>query len=125
MKTATRHFVRPEFMNHHQTLYAGYISEWVTEAAMIGVTEVLGRTDHVVLAAIREIRVTRSVLAGTILELRYAPVKFGTTSVEVQVEGMDFLTGEKYFAGGAVFVTVDDRGNKTPHGLKAGERYGS
>ena len=25
MKVATRHFVRPEFMNHHQTLYAGYI----------------------------------------------------------------------------------------------------
>ena len=56
MKIATRRFVRPEFMNHHQTLYAGYISEWLTEAAMIGVTEVMGETEHVVLAAVREIR---------------------------------------------------------------------
>ena len=47
MKIATRRFVRPEFMNHHQTLYAGYISEWLTEAAMIGVTEVMGETEHV------------------------------------------------------------------------------
>ena len=57
MKIATRRFVRPEFMNHHQTLYAGYISEWLTEAAMIGVTEVMGETEHVVLAAVREIRI--------------------------------------------------------------------
>ena len=70
MQIATRRFVRPEFMNHHQTLYAGYISEWLTEAAMIGMTQVIGRTDHVVLAAIKEMRVTRSVQAGTILELR-------------------------------------------------------
>ena len=39
MKIATRRFVRPEFMNHHQTLYAGYISEWLTEAAMIGIRD--------------------------------------------------------------------------------------
>lgn len=118
MKIATRRFVRPEFMNHHQTLYAGYISEWLTEAAMIGITEVLGRTDHVVLAAIREVQVTKSVLAGTILELLYTPEKYGTTSVEIAVQGRDFLTHEIYFSGSAVFVTVDDRGHKTTHGLK-------
>lgn len=118
MKIATRHFVRPEFMNHHQTLYAGYISEWLTEAAMIGITEVLGRTDHVVLAAIREVRVTKSVLAGTILELLYTTEKYGTTSVEIGIRGRDFLTQEIYFTGNAVFVTVDDHGHKTPHGLR-------
>ena len=117
MKIATRRFVRPEFMNHHQTLYAGYISEWLTEAAMIGITEVLGRTDHVVLAAVREVQVTRSVLAGTILELMYSPEKYGTTSVEIEICGRDLLTQEIYFTGSAVFVTVDDHGHKTPHGL--------
>ena len=35
MKLATRKFVRPEHLNHHQTLYAGYISECMTEAAFI------------------------------------------------------------------------------------------
>lgn len=116
-KIATRRFVRPEFMNHHETLYAGYISEWLTEAAMIGITEVLGRTDHVVLAAIREIRVSRPVLAGAILELQYEPEKYGSTSIEIGVVGKDFLSHEVYFTGSAVFVTVDEEGNKTPHGL--------
>lgn len=117
MQIATRRFVRPEFMNHHQTLYAGYISEWLTEAAMIGVTAVMGGTEHVVLAAVKEIRVKKPVDAGTILELQYAVGKIGTTSVEIQVEGRDFLTHTLHFTGSAVFVSVDDDGKKKPHGL--------
>jgi len=122
MQIASRRFVRPEFLNHHMTMYAGYISEWVTEAAMIGVTQVLGRTDHVVLAAIKDICVVKSVVAGTILELSYNVKKYGTTSVEIEVRGSDMLNKDTYFTGSAVFVTVDDEGKKTPHGL--GENYG-
>ncbi|MCI9420481.1 MAG: hypothetical protein HFG32_10795 [Eubacterium sp.] len=118
MQIATRRFVRPEFMNHHQTLYAGTISEWLTEAAMIGVTAVLGGTEHVVLAAIREIRVKKPVTVGMILELQYAAGEIGTTSVEIHIEGRDFLTHTLHFSGSAVFVSVDDDGRKKPHGLK-------
>lgn len=118
MEVATRRFVRPEFMNHHQSLYAGYISEWATEAAMIGITQVLGRTDHVVLAALKELTVVRKVESGSIVELRYEVKSYGTTSVEISVEGIDLLSKANYFYGSAVFVTVDDEGNKTPHGLK-------
>lgn len=116
-RIATRHFVRPEYMNHHQTLYAGYISEWITEAAMIGVTEKLGSTECVVLAAIKEIAVKKKVVSGQILELQYCTKKTGTTSVEIEVAGVDFLTGEVHMSGSAVFVTVDEEGKKCPHGL--------
>lgn len=119
MQIATRRFVRPEFLNHHETLYAGYISEWLTEAAMIGITEVMGATQGVVLAAIREVQVVKPVVAGVILELQYRAEKYGTTSVEIKVEGLDFLTGERYFDGSAVFVSVDEQGHKKPHGLSA------
>ena len=95
MKVATRHFVRPEFMNHHQTLYAGYISEWVTEAAMIGVTEKLGTNEHVVLAALKEVVIKKEVVSGMILQ----------------------LDCESHLTGRAVFVTVDENGKKRPHGL--------
>lgn len=117
MKVATRRFVRPEHLNHHHTMYAGYISEWTTEAAMIGVTQILKRTDHVVLAAIKDIRVTKKIVSGTILELMYYAKKYGNTSIEVGIEGRDMLTGEVHFEGSAVFVTIDEEGNKTPHGL--------
>lgn len=118
MEIATRRFVRPEFMNHHQSLYAGYISEWMTEAAMIGITKVLRRTDHVVMAALKDLTVARKVYSGSIVELQYEVKNYGTTSVEIFVEGTDMLSGEKYFYGSAIFVTVDDEGKKTPHGLK-------
>lgn len=118
MQMATRRFVRPEFLNHHQTLYAGCISEWLTEASMIGVTGIMGCTENVVLAAIREIRVVKPVVAGVILEIQYEPGKYGTTSIEIKCEGRDFLTKELYFTGSAVFVTVDSEGRKKPHGCK-------
>ena len=74
MEIATRHFVRPEYMNHHNSLYAGYISEWITEAAFIGMAKVMGRTSHFVLAAVRGINVTRSVYTGSVLEGIFSPV---------------------------------------------------
>lgn len=117
-KVATRHFVRPEFMNHHQTLYAGYISEWITEAAMIGVAEKIGTTEGVVLAALKEIAVKKKVVSGQILELQYSLKKLGTTSVEIEVTGVDFLTRKLHMSGSAVFVTIDEDGEKCPHGLR-------
>lgn len=116
MEVATRRFVRPEHMNHHQSLYAGYISEWITEASFIAVAETLGRTDHVVLAGIKEIRMIKPVQSGTVLELQYEVKKYGTTSIEYYVEGTDFLTHDRHFRGSVVFVTVDDKGRKKPHG---------
>ena len=117
MEIATRRFVRPEFMNHHQSLYAGYISEWITEASFIAIANTLGHTDHVVLAAIKEINIMKSIYSGSVLELGYEVRKYGTTSVEIHIEGVDFLTREKHCEGNVVFVTVDDEGRKTPHGL--------
>lgn len=117
MELATRHFVRPEAHNHHETVYAGRLADWLTEAAMIGVTKLLGRNDHVVLAALKEVRITKPVTAGTILEFEYAAVHLGTTSIEIAVSVKDMLTGIGHARGSAVFVTVDEEGRKTPHGL--------
>ncbi len=117
MELALRRFVRPEHMNHHQTMYAGRISEWVTEAAMIGVTRLLERNDGVVLAAVKEIKISRPIPAGAVLELWYERGRVGTTSIEINVLGKDMLTGDGYVRGSAVFVTVDAEGRKLAHGL--------
>lgn len=117
MQVATRHFVRPEFMNHHHSLYAGYISEWMTEAGFIGAAAVFGRTEQFVLAAIKDIQVTKPIYSGSVLELDYEVQKVGTTSVEIQIQGVDFLSREKHCEGSVVFVTIDEDGHKKPHGL--------
>lgn len=117
MELATRHFVRPEAHNHHETVYAGKLAEWLTEAAMIGVTKILGRNDCVVLAALKEMRVTKPMVAGSVLEFTYEIGNIGTTSIEIMVIVKDMLLDEQYAHGSAVFVTVDQDGRKTPHGL--------
>ena len=119
MELATRKFVRPEHLNHHQTLYAGYISECMTEAAFIALACTLGHTDHVVLAAMNEIRITKPTKAGEIVELFWEVSHVGTTSVEFGIVGKNMLNQENRFSGKIVFVTVDDEGKKTPHHLKS------
>lgn len=117
MDLATRHFVRPEAHNHHDTVYAGRLADWLTEAAMIGVTKTLGRNDHVVLAALKEVRITKPVIAGAILEFEYEVAYTGTTSIQIDVAVKDMLSGIRHVQGSAVFVTVDENGKKAPHGL--------
>lgn len=117
MEIATRHFVRPEAYNHHETVYAGKLADWFTEAAMIGITKILGRNNHVVLAALKEMRVTKPMVAGSILEFVYEIGSLGTTSIEIMVIVRDMLSEEQHARGSVVFVTVDDNGKKTPHGL--------
>lgn len=118
MELATRQFVRPDAHNHHETVYAGRLAEWFTEAAMIGVTKIIGKNEHVVLAALKEIRLKKPMKAGMILEFLYETGHLGTTSIEIIVKVQDMLTGAEHASGSAVFVTVDDNGKKTPHGLR-------
>lgn len=105
-------------MNHHHTLFAGDITKWITEAGFIGVSETLGRTDHVVLAAVKELNVKKEITGGSILEMQYEVVHIGNTSLILRVEGVDLISREKHCEGELVFVTIDEDGRKTPHGLE-------
>lgn len=117
MSLATRYLIRPEHMNHHGCLYAGILSEWLTEAALIEAAGALGSTAGVVLAATKEIAIKRSMYTGTVLELSAKMTEIGTTSIKIHVDGSDFLTHTHYCGADFVFVTVDEQGKKRPHGL--------
>ena len=117
MELATRHFVRPTDHNHHETVYAGRLADWLTEAAMIGVTAILNKNDNVVLAALKEIKISKPMEAGMILNFYYEKKHVGTTSIEIAVTVDNMLTKENHAEGSAIFVTVDENGTKCPHNL--------
>lgn len=118
MKTATRHLVRPEDLNHHSTLFGGRIAEWMTEAAFIGMAEILGHTDHAVIVSTRELTIKHPVLPGTVFQLEYEIADVGTTSITVRVHGMDMLNpATEYCQGSFIFVTTDENGHKKAHGI--------
>lgn len=121
MKTITHRYVKMEDMNHHGSLYANTLASWMLDAAFFGVVEVLGRQDHVVMAGVQELCFLRPVELGAVLELRYALVKAGTSSLTIKVEARDKLDPEKGYGTCLVtFVNTDDEGKSAPHGILLG-----
>ncbi|MCD8146951.1 MAG: hypothetical protein LUD84_06705 [Clostridiales bacterium] len=118
MDIITRHQLRPEHLNHHNTLYAGQIMDWMAETAFIATAQLRRRTDHIVMAGAKDIRLLRPMAPGEILELWVESVTLGVTSIHLHLQGRELLSGDLCCAGELVFVTVDDGGKKCPHGLK-------
>lgn len=118
MTITTSHQLRPEHLNHHNTLYAGQITDWLIEAAFIAAAKLWGSTDHMVMASADNIRLTRPMVLGDILSLEASVVHLGTTSIVLRVQGTELLSGAPACSGEFVFVTVDGNGRKCPHGLR-------
>lgn len=118
MNSLTKHQIRPEHLNHHETLYAGQITDWLSEAAFICTAQLRGRTDHIVMAGADKIRLFRPMRPGDILDLAAEVSHLGSTSIVLRVEGREMLSGTLCCEGEFIFVTVDDDGRKCPHGLK-------
>ena len=91
MELATRHFIRPKDLNHHETVYAGQLADWLTEAAMVGVTQIVKKNNDVVLATLKEMRVLKPITSGCILEFEYETQHLGTTSIEIFFFFFDML----------------------------------
>ncbi|MCD7886908.1 MAG: acyl-CoA thioesterase [Clostridiales bacterium] len=118
MEIITRHQLRPEHLNHHNTLYAGQIMDWMAEAAFIATARLRHRTDHIVMAGAENIRLLRPMVPGEILELGVESVTLGVTSIHLHIQGRELLSGAPCCTGELAFVTVDDEGKKCPHGLQ-------
>lgn len=117
MNVITRRYVRMEQMNHHGSLYAGTLTDWMTEAAFFGIAKAIGRKDHIVMCAVQDFRFLSPVELGAILEFRYAVVRVGKSSLTVAVEAVDmFEPGKQYAACQVSFVNTGEDGKSCPHG---------
>ena len=110
---ATYHLVRNEDLNHHNTLFAGRIAEWMVEAGYLAAMEFL-QTNHVVCVNIHDIQFRRPVHCGEAVRLDGTVVRTGRSSLTVNVSmtASDVLTAEGTFT----FVHVDETGKAEPHG---------
>jgi len=117
-RTAVSHLVRSGDLNHHGTLFAGRMAEWVVEAAFIGAQRALNVDPaRLVCLKIHGLAFTRGAVSGDIIELRTRPAHVGRTSITVCVEAFMPRYGERPLLDGFVtFVCVED-GRATPHGL--------
>lgn len=118
MKLASRYYVKPDQMNHHDSLYGGRMTDWMMEAAFFGIIEVVGRKDHIVMCAVNNFRFIQEVPLGTIIEVYWKLVKTGRTSLTIALEARDMLEPDKIYSScEVVFVNLDENGKSTPHGI--------
>lgn len=116
MNFYTRKWVKPEDLNAHGTLFGGSLLRWIDEEAAIYAIIQLG-TNRVVTKYMSEINFVSSSKQGDIIELGIKATKFGRTSITMMCEVRNKITRKSILTiDSMVFVSVDEKGNPTPHG---------
>ena len=122
-ETIISHFVKPEDLQHHGTLFAGRMAEWLVETCFIAASRFVGRPEDVVCVQVHDISFKKPVNNGDIIEIKARVACVGTTSITV--DGQAF-TGDNEIpsvSGMATFVTVDKGGKPYTHGLSLPAEY--
>ncbi len=121
------HLVTSTDLNHHGTLYAGRMAEWVVEVGFLTSRAALRCSpDHLVCLRIHEMDFRRRVEKGASLRLRGEVVYVGRTSITIHVEAAPFQPdGSEVTATDALLTYVHiTEGVATPHGLQAAPPQG-
>ena len=109
--------VRPEHLNHHGTLFGGYMLLWVDEYAYIAALEEFP-TVKFVTRAMEPASFATGVPCGAILTFAVERTHVGRTSVTYQVtvsaRGLSETKSAPVFRTGVTMCAIDGHGRKTP-----------
>jgi acyl-CoA hydrolase len=117
-ETRTTRLVKSQDLNHHGTLFAGRMSEWLVESCFLAAARYLGNPRDLVCVKIHGLTFTKPAFPGDTIELVSVPARAGTKSLTVGAEVFINDEAEPTVRGFATFVTVDDSGASYAHGLK-------
>ncbi len=109
--------VKSEDLNHHGTLFAGRTAEWFVESSFIAAATTIGDPEKVVCLNIHGFVFKTPIKRGEIVRFSSKVAKLGTTSIVVYTK-LDMELSEIVPVEGFItFISVDEHGNKVPHGL--------
>lgn len=111
-----RKWVKPEDLNQHGALFGGRLLQWVDEEAAIVAVAQLGTID-VVTRHMSAVDFAARADRGDLLELDFAVVAFGRTSLTLSCRVENAVTGQEVLTlDRIVFVSVDGSGRAVAHG---------
>jgi acyl-CoA hydrolase len=122
-ETIISHLVKPEDLQHHGTLFAGRMAEWLVETCFISASRFVGRPEDIVCVRVHGIDFEQPINNGDIAELRARVAYAGTTSITVKGEAFTVHSDVPVVSGMVTFVTVDKHGNPYAHGLSLPQEY--
>lgn len=109
--------VKSEELNHHGTLFAGRAAEWFVESAFIAAASTLGDPKNIVCLNIHGLVFRHPVNKGEIVKFSSRVAYLGKTSIVVYTKMETELSKLTPVDGFITFISVDENGNKIPHGL--------
>jgi acyl-CoA hydrolase len=117
------HLVKYEDLNHHGTLFAGRMAEWMVEACFICASRAVGRPEDVVCVQIHGMSFVKPANRGDIITVESRVAAVGSKSITVYGRVLVNDNTEPYVTSFATFVTVDREGKPYPHGLLLAREY--
>ena len=113
--------VKSEELNHHGTLFAGRTAEWFVESAFIAASTTVGDPKNVVCLNVHGLLFRNPVNKGEIVKFSSRVAHLGRTSIVVYTKMETELSKLTPVEGFITFISVDENGNKYPHGLTLDE----
>jgi len=114
---AISHLVKFEDLNHHGTMFAGRMAEWLVEASFIAAARLVGKPEDVVCAQIHGMSFLAPANRGDLIEIRTNIALLGSKSITVHAAVYANERPEPVVTGMSTFVTVDAGGKPYAHGL--------
>jgi len=122
-KMKCSHLVKSDHLNHHGTLYAGRMAEWIVEACFINGAQTTKHPENIVCVKIHELSFYMPTDKGDILNIETQMIRSGTTSFVVYGRAYKNNDNEKTVADSFItFVFVDEKGDPIKHHLNVNER---
>jgi acyl-CoA hydrolase len=116
--------IKSEDLNHHGTLFAGRMAEWLVEACLISAIDLLRRPEDIVCARIHGMNFLKSSTSGDIIEIKSRIAYLGEKSLTIDAK--IFVNGNNEtpsVTGMVTFVTVDKNGVPYAHGMSLSPEY--
>ena len=116
MRFNTRKWVKPEYLNANQTLFAGALLSWIDEEAVL-YSIIQLENKKVVTKYMSEINFMSTAKQGDIVEIGMEVVKFGKSSLVLKCEARNKMTHETLLTvDQIIMVNLDKDGKPKPHG---------
>jgi acyl-CoA hydrolase len=122
-ETRTTRLVKSQDLNHHGTLFAGRMAEWLVESCFLAASRFVGAPKDLVCLKIHGLTFTKPAYTGDSIELVAVPARAGTKSLTIGAEVFINDELEATVRGFVTFVTVDEAGKPYAHGLRLPDEW--
>ncbi len=114
----SRRLVKPEDLNCRRTLFGGRLLQWIDEeAAIFAICQL--ETENIVTKLMSEVNFVSPAFNGDVVEIGLEVVRIGRTSITLKCVVLNKKTKKEIVTiNEIVFVSVDDEGKSTPHGIE-------